>query len=152
MKTKITTRLDAIADHLQGQGLVKEAQQIDIVSNTIENLMRKTAWEAEKNVMYRGNENALRALSADNVKGAVNFLLQPMNFWKNFVKGYGQVRSLKEAYEAYTNALEALRRGADQPAELEEAKKLLTFSNEKLKDAKPKIQQLQMTPGAVPAI
>lgn len=149
---RIIAGLDAIADRLEAKGFKKEAQDIDIVSNTIEGMMRKTAWEADKSVMFRGNENALRALSADNVKGAVNFLLQPMDFWKRFVKSYAQIRPLKEAYDAYTNALEALRKGAEEPAEVEETKKLLSYSNEKLKDAKPKIQQLQSTPGAVPYI
>ena len=49
----ITAKLDVVADRLEAKGFVKEAQEIDIVSNTIEHRVPRSAAE-KKMIMLRG--------------------------------------------------------------------------------------------------
>jgi hypothetical protein len=73
--SELSKKLDKIANNLESKGLIKEAQELDIISNTIE-AFEKAAWDAYESPVGKVLREAIEAIFANNIPQALNFLKQ----------------------------------------------------------------------------
>jgi len=88
---EITERLDKIASSLESKGLLKEAESVDVISNTIENLgydyFVKKAFLRRKNAdLYSRIVSAKEALKNGKWKKAYDIISESMNEMKERAK------------------------------------------------------------------
>lgn len=70
----LSDRLDKVANSLESKGLIKEAEAIDLIANTLEAL-EKEAWSANKSPIYlKILEPAIKAAKAGNASVALKLL------------------------------------------------------------------------------
>lgn len=114
--SELTERLDKVANTLESQGLLKEAMDLDMVTNTIE-AMEKEAWYATKSPQYALLMQTLDALNSNNVQKATMILNKGQQSTVMFQKSYGHLPAEDGSYPArgyadsYTKALRMAEQG-----------------------------------------
>lgn len=128
-------RLDKIAQSLEDKGIFKEAEDLDVISNTLE----KLSYKIEMDPVYKKLEKAFEQASVNNVMRAKGFLQYVEENLKNRAKSYKDVKELQDAFISHQDALGALNRDdvAVASAKIQEA---MGF----LKKAEPEIIKKQM--------
>lgn len=135
--------LDRIASVLEGRGLIKEASDIDLITNTLE----KQAYNVEVDGKVKAMRNAISSLEKGNPKNAVTLLNGTKELWKNFVQWYGSsIPEVASAHKAYTSALDMLSKSGDLLDQAAPVISYLTNSIELLKKGSQEISRAQLRP------
>lgn len=119
--SSIVEMLDKVANSLEDKGLIKEAMEIDVLSNTLE-AYEKEAWTAKNSPQYAMLNNVLKALEKNNAQYAKSFLAQGAKNKDIIVTSYGTFRAQDgstpaQAYGAsYDRAMQALEQDNVQAA------------------------------------
>jgi hypothetical protein len=123
----LTERLDKVASSLENQGLLHEAEAVDMISNTLE-AFEKEAWTAAKSPIYlKFFAPALNAAKAGNAEAALKFLNMGDGMRKALVGDRLQVPEFKFFSGLWDQAVAALSKGdaARAAADLEKAEGFL---------------------------
>ena len=110
----VTEKLDKIATDLENKGYIKEAMEIDAISNAIDKL---AAFRAQSDPMLKNIGFAIKALTMGKPDKAVQFLdfmTQSMDI-KN--KSWGNVPGIRAAIGEWYIIKEALKKGELEPQE-----------------------------------
>jgi len=138
----ITNELDRIADSLESEGYIKEARDVDMISNTIERLAYDAKYDGKVKVM----EAAIGALQKNNVQQAKNMLINIKTPWEQFIKFHGKkISDVMSAYAAYNGALDQITLGFDMSDTPEKAIGYLNDSIGFLNKAAKMINAAQFT-------
>jgi len=141
--SEITKRLDKIASSLEEKGLLKEAEDLDIIANTVE-AMEKEAWNVANSKQYGVLGPALNAAMVGNVKAALGLLKNGEGARKNLALAY----STNENAQGFSNSwIEAVKRleNADTDAAVQSLNESIKF----LRALEPVINSAQ-APGQKP--
>jgi hypothetical protein len=139
----ITERLDKIASSLEEQGYLKEAYELDKISNTLD-LIFKEAWSGKHSPQYLVLENIKRALKMKNTEIALNLLENSIKSKDMFLRLYGDYKTednkqpAQEYADAYTNTIELTKKG-----DIERAIKEIERAQQALIDLEPIITERQ---------
>lgn len=136
MYLRIANELDKIAESLEGKGLLKEATQLDIVTNTIE----KLSYNQDRDALFTGqwknlmsqidrNISAFKMGSQVNLANSINILDTAIEKrFKPFVKNYGKFvpgKKLEKLLEDAESAKAMLGNAEKNPDILPKAKEAL---------------------------
>lgn len=113
----IVKKLDSIATKLENQGLMKEALDLDIVSNTIE----KMAIDVDKNQWTQILDTAVNIARSGNVKAVRDILNKGMPKFKAIINSYAGIKD-----DAGEVPIEKLRKALDLVMESLEQNNLVT--------------------------
>lgn len=139
MYKALTNRLDKLASDLEAKGLIKEATDIDVVSNTLE----KLAFEMAATPIYKRISEAMKVLKSgmgsERAKNILTMIAgQDLNSGaiENFQNQYSGVREMQLFKRAFDRAAQSLNTGNDQQAYADLGAAIKT-----LEAAEPKIKQ-----------
>lgn len=100
---KIVRDLDKISSSLEEKGYIKEAAEIDIISNTIERMM-KESWIAHQSPQYFTLESVKRALRMKKIDVALALLENNAKGKNMILNSYGDYKNDKGVYPAWEYA------------------------------------------------
>lgn len=104
----LTERLDKIAGSLENQGMLVEAEEVDMISNTIE-AFEKEAWTAMQSPIYlKFFEPAMKAAKAGNAAAALKLLKMGDGMRKALVEGRMNTPEFKFFSGLWLQAVDAL--------------------------------------------
>lgn len=98
-------QLDKISSSLEDQGLIKEAEEIDIISNTLE----KLAFELKRDPAFKNLQKAMEFAQAGNIKNAEQFLIQA-NIAEKAKATFPKTREVQQVVKAYNDALASAKK------------------------------------------
>jgi len=119
----LSERLDKIANSLESKGLIKEAEAIDLIANTLE-AFEKEAWSAQRSPIYlKFFAPALEAAKAGNAGIALKSLKMGDGMRKALVESRENVPEFKFFSGLWLQAVAALEKGdtAQAMSDLEKA-------------------------------
>lgn len=132
-------KLDNLATNLETKGLMKEASDIDMISNTME----KLSYAVKRDKAYINMGNAIQALNQGRPQNAKGFLQQIRGNMQMKDQQYSaKSPEIKESVRLYGDAVNALGSGSESA----QVTSILQGSMEYLKKAEPFINQAQMGP------
>lgn len=135
----IIEKLDNLATKLENKGLMKEASDIDVISNTIE----KLSYSVERDKAYINMGNAVQAINQGRPQNAKGFLQQIRGNMEMKNQQYGNKSSdVRESVKLYNDAAGAL----STDTEAAQVVPMLQGSMQYLKKAEPFINKAQMSP------
>lgn len=127
----ITERLDGIADRLEKIGCVREATELDIVSNTLE----KMAYTAKTDPKITNPVLGIAKYRAGMQKNAINLFIGVESQWNTFVSDYGRnIPQVVSAQDHYKKALELVKSPTDNTKKEEIARAMDAEMQECLKE------------------
>jgi len=143
--SEITERLDKVASSLESKGLLKEAENIDVIANTVE-AMEKEAWSVANSKQYGVLGPALNAAMVGNVKAALGLLKNGEGARKNLVLSYSTDENAKGFSDKWLEAVKRLE-GADADAAVQSLNESIKF----LRALEPVINAAQTSGPKVPS-
>jgi hypothetical protein len=141
----ITESLDKIATSLENKGLLKEAEGIDLIANTIE-AMEKEAWTVANSKQYNALAPAINAAQIGNVRAALGFLKNGEATRKNLEQNYPNNADAQGFSSSWLKAVKSLE-NADAPAAVDSLNKSIGF----LRALEPVINAAQASGQGTPA-
>lgn len=141
----ITETLDKIANSLENKGLLKEAESIDLIANTIE-AMEKEAWTVANSRQYNALAPAINAAQIGNVRAALGFLKNGEATRKNLEQSYPDNADARGFSGSWLEAVKSLE-NADATAAVESLNKSIGF----LRALEPVINSAQASGLGTPA-
>lgn len=159
----LTDKLDRIASTLESKGYLKEAEEIDIIANTLE-AMELEAFNVEMSPLYKILSKIFKAIKDNNSRAALGFHQQGLGLKEQLAKSYGQTpegaavaAQFAKSYDEIRNLIESGNLN-DAVAKIQEALgsfKSLTSAIKKDYSGQQRIQPGQPgpsdQPGAKPA-
>lgn len=136
----IIDRLDSLAERLENKGLMKEASELDVVTNTLE----KVAYRASSDGKIKAIERAIQFLRNGKVEEAKSTLAAIETAWKEFIRWY-PIAPVQEAYNHYKSGLESITLGSDLSQGRDQAIKHLQAAAQSLQMGEQEINRAQMT-------
>ena len=103
----ITKRLDKIATDLENKGYIKEATEIDIISNTIDSLPN---YSVGLDPLYKSFSLSLHALAKGRVDSAYGFLNAMKDSVERRLENYGHLPAVKTYCALYKAIMENLEK------------------------------------------
>jgi hypothetical protein len=119
----LSDRLDKVASSLESKGLLKEAEAIDIISNTLE-AFEKEAWTAQKSPIYmKFLSPAMNAAQAGSADVALKALKMGDGMRKALIESRDNIPEFKFFSGLWLQAVSALEKGntAQAASDLEQA-------------------------------
>lgn len=126
--------LDRIANNLESQGLLKEAEELDIISNTIE-AMDKDAVKAEQTQLAKLLQQMISIPDEDTIQRNFN-AIDKINQYAMFERF--EDPNIENSNKAYERAKELFR---TNPADLKKVTYYLDYALKFLKEADDTIQE-----------
>lgn len=129
---ELTRIIDKVASSLEEKGLIKEAMELDVISNTLDKIF-KEAWTAQQSPQYFTLESIKRALKMKNTTVALALLENNIKGKDMILKLYGDYKTEDGKYPAweyadsYTKIIENLKNNDIDKAyrEIDRAQKAL---------------------------
>jgi hypothetical protein len=104
----ITEKLDKIASVLESKGYLKEAEELDVLSNTLE-AMEVEAFNVEMSPLYKLLSNIFKAIRSNNLKAALGFHQQGNGLKDQIYKSYGSTPEGAEAASKFAKDYEEIK-------------------------------------------
>lgn len=122
----LTDRLDKVASALESHGLLKEAEDVDVISNTLE-AFEKEAWSALKSPIYKKFlEPAMNAAAQGNADIALKALNMGAQMKKAITESRPNVPEFKFFSDLWDQAIQFLK-GGDVPRASDNLQKAFGF-------------------------
>jgi hypothetical protein len=122
----LSEKLDKIANSLESKGLIKEAEAIDLIANTLE-AFEKEAWSAQRSPIYlKSFAPALEAVKAGNPGAALKALKMGEGMKRALVESRQDVPEFKFFSGLWSQAIASLERG-DAAKATEDLEKAYSF-------------------------